>query len=228
MNVFYGATRNLYPYLKGAIRSLLDHNKDVKLFIFAEDNKLPYELPCEHEIINVKDQKYFGRDCPNINSQFTYMAMMRVCMPELLKVDKVISLDVDTIVCESLDPLWEIPLDNKWVAWCQEYTGSYKPFGSKYYNFGISVLNLEQMRKDNFTELAVYEINRKHLLYTDQDVMNMYAVPDKMVDIPVRYNECFCCGYTDKPAIVHYAGYRNWYENRNMFRVEYLDKYRGD
>lgn len=228
MNVFYSLTRNLYPYLRWSITSLLEHNKDVNLYIFAEDDKLPIDIPCKHKIANVSDQKYFGSGCPNIHSQFTYMAMLRVCLPEMLPVDKVITLDVDTIICDSIEPLWEIPLEGKWIAWCQEYCGSFKPYGSKYYNMGVTVLNLEQMRKDNFTPKAVELLNSEYFPYTDQCVMNKLAVPDMTVDIPVRYNESFCCGYTDEPAIVHYAGYRNWYENKTMFRKTFLDKYRGE
>ena len=228
MIVLYAATRNLYPYLKGAIRSLLDHNEDVKLFIFAEDDRLPYDLPCDYEIINVSNQTYFPPDSPNMKSIFTYMAMMRICAPELLDVDKVLWLDVDTIVCDSLQELWDIDLSGKWVAWCREYTGSYKPYGSKYYNFGVAVLNLAQMRLDNVTQAVVKELNNQWYWCTDQDVMNKLTPPEKMVEIPVRFNESFCCGYTDNPAIVHYAGIPNWYERTNMNRVEYLKKYRGD
>ena len=229
MIVLYAATRNLYPYLKGAIRSLLDHNEVSKLYIFAEDDDLPFEIACEHEVIDVSGQKYFPPDSPNMKSIFTYMAMMRICSPELLNEDKIIWLDVDTIVCDSLQPLWEIPLDDKWIAWCREWCGSHKPFGNApYYNIGICVLNLEQMRKDNVTRTCVDELNRQRYWCTDQDVMNLITPKEKMVDIPVRFNESFCCGYTENPAVVHYAGIPNWYERTNMNRIEYLDKYRGD
>ena len=229
MIVLYAATRNLYPYLKGAIRSLLDHNKVSKLYIFAEDNKLPFDIPCKHEVIDVSGQKYFPPDSPNMKSIFTYMAMMRICSPELLNEDKIIWLDVDTIVCDSLQPLWEIQLDNKWIAWCREWCGSHKPFGNApYYNIGICVLNLEQMRKDNVIQTCVDELNRQRYWCTDQDVMNLITPKEKMVDIPVRFNESFCCGYTENPAFIHYAGIPNWYERTNMNKIEYLNKYRGD
>ena len=228
MNVFYSLTRNLYPYLQWSITSLLEHNKDVNLYIFAEDETLPFDIPCEHQIADVSGQKYFGLECPNINSPFTYMAMIRVCLPEMLSIDKVISLDVDTIICDSIEPLWETDLTGKWIGWCQEYFGKYKPFCAKYYNMGVTVMNLEQMRKDGFTPKAVKMLNTETFPYIDQCVTNKLAVPDMTVDIPVRYNESFCCGYTDEPAIVHYAGYRNWYENQTMFRKGFLNKYRGE
>ena len=225
MNVLYAATRNLYPYLKGAIKSLLAHNTVKKLYIFAEDDKLPFEIPCDHKIINVSEQKYFPPDGPNMDSIFTYMAMMRICAPDLLRVAKVIWLDVDTIVCDSLEPLWEIPLDGKWIAWCPERFNSYRPYGPMYYNIGVCVMNLSQMRKDKVTQRAVEELNREKFWCTDQCVMNKITPPEKMAEIPIRYNECFCCGTTNDPAIVHYAGIRRWYDNHNIFRWEYAAKY---
>jgi hypothetical protein len=71
----------------------------------------------------------------------------------------------------------------------------------------------------------VRELNRFAYRFLDQDVMNRFAVPDKTVDLPVRYNECFCCGQTDDPAIVHYAGYPDWYCNPDTPRYEYRAKY---
>lgn len=227
MNVFYCGTRNLYPGLQWAIASLLEHNKNVHLYIFAEDDELPFNIPCEHTIINVSGQTYFGNDCKNINTYFTYMALMKVCIPELINVDKIICLDPDTIVCDSLEEIWNVDLTGKFVAWCEEKYGTYKPFGAKYYNFGVAVLNLEEMRNSNFTLLAVDMLNNQFYRYIDQDVMNLLAGQDKTIELDTRYNESFCCGYTDEPAIIHYAGVKDWMENRTMFRHGFLDLYRG-
>ena len=228
IKVVYSLSRNLYPYLQGAIRSLLDHNRDVFVYVLAEDDELPFEIPCPHRILNVSGQTVFPPDGPNMRSQFTYMAMMRVCTPDLIPEVKVIQLDIDTIVCDSLQPIWDINLTGKWVAWCPEYLGNWRPVGDKYYNFGVAVLNLYQLRKDNAPEFMVHELNEFRYAFLDQDVMNRFAIPDKTVDMPVRYNECFCCGKTDNPAIVHYAGYPDWMNNPNMPRREYLDRYRGE
>lgn len=225
MNVIYGATRNLYPYLKGAITSLLEHNKDVTLYILAEDDELPYDLPCKHHVINVSGQTYFKPGSPNWNSIFTYMAMMRICTPEIIRAKKLLWLDVDTIVCDSLQPLWDIDMTGKWIAWCPERCNTYRPFGRMYYNIGVCVLNLQQMRKDGVTPILVDMLNKERFWCTDQCAMNKITPPEKMVEIDVRYNESFCCGYTDNPAIVHYAGVPDWYRNNTMKRLEYRKKY---
>ena len=226
MNVIYSGTRNLYPAMRGAILSLIAHNPDVKIYVLAEDDDLPFRIPCEHEIINVSRQGFFPADNPNMKSQFTYMAMLRVCTPEIILDDRVIQLDVDTIVCESLLPIWEIDLTGKWLAWCPEHFGRWKPFGPKYYNFGVAVLNLAQMRMDHATPQLVKALNSIQYPFIDQDVMNQFAVPDKTVDLPVRFNECFCCGWSEHPAIVHYAGYPDWYTSNASPRWWYREKYK--
>ena len=225
IHVGYSLTRNLYPQLQVTIRSLLEHNDNLMVHVMAEDDELPFEIPCEHEIINMSEQSYFPPTNMNCRSQFTYMAMLRVVWPEVALAKRLIQLDVDTIVCDSLEPIWNIDLDGKWIAWCPERLGQFRPFGPDYYNFGVAVLNLRRMRVDNMTEFMVRELNRFQYPFLDQDVMNRFAVPDKTAELPVRYNECFCCGQTDNPAIVHYAGYPDWFTNPNVPRREYLAKY---
>jgi len=41
-----------------------------------------------------------------------------------------------------------------------------------------------------------------------------------------RYNECFVTGYSEEPAIVHFAGVRDWQTSNRAARREYLKKYR--
>lgn len=226
IKVIYSGTRNLYPAMRGAILSLLDHNEDVKVYVLAEDDWLGFEIPCEHEIIDVSGQTTFRPDGPNMKSQFTYMAMMRVMTPLLIPEDRVIQLDVDTIVCDSLLPIWEMDLDGKWLAWCPEYFGQYKPFGPTYYNFGVAVMNLKLMRENGLPEALAGFLNFGNFPFIDQDVMNMVAAQEHSADLPVRYNESFCCGYTEHPAIVHYAGFPNWYDTDQAPRWWLREKYR--
>lgn len=228
MYIAYSCTRTWYDRLFPAIASLLEHNKPTKIFILAEDDKLPFDIPCKHQVINVSGQQYFRKDGPNVNYFATYMAMIRICMPELVKVNKVIFLDVDTIVCDSLKPIWDIDLTGKWAAMVKEYKGQWKPYGPDYWNCGVSVMNLQQMRKDNATKILVDDINSIRFYLPEQDALNMEAGGTKIADLPLRYNECFCTGYTDNPAVVHYAGIQNWVDNHNMFRWEYLDQYTND
>lgn len=228
MNIVYAATRNLYEPLSVTMRSLLKHNKPDMLYILAEDDELPFEIDAPHKVINVADQTYFPPDGPNSSSVFTYMAMMRALYVDLMpECDKVLQLDIDTIVCEDLTPLYNINLSDKWVAACPEYFANYKPFQMQYYNIGVCVYNLAQIRADHVVPLMVRDLNLNKYMCLEQDMFNKYGVPlGKFVAIPNRYNDSFCCGYTENPAVVHYAGYCDWYKNPYLPRREYLEEYK--
>ena len=220
MIAVYAATRNLYPYLKVAISSLLAFHKDARVIVLAEDDSIG--LPVE--VINVSSQNYYRADGPNMNSIFTYMAAMRLLYVDLLPdIDRVIQLDVDTIVCDSLQPLWEMDLTGKWFGACREWNGNYKPFGTDlYYNVGVAVFNLKQMREDGKVPEMVDWLNHNKAWTFEQDALNLFGV-GKIADIPPRYNENQFTDLSTNPAVVHYAGYSKWFEaNPRMTQVEYL------
>ena len=225
INIVYSLTRNLYPQLEVTIRSAIEHNPDAMIYVLAEDDELPFRIPVEHRILNMSGQQYFPPEGPNMKNAFTYMAMLRSQTAEILPEDRAIQLDVDTIVCESLEPIWSIDMTGKWVAWCEETFGRWKPFGPKYYNFGVAVLNLEQMRADRAPEYMAKALNTVQVPFIDQDIMNMFALPDKTIALDPRWNESFCCGQSGRPGIVHYAGFPDWFTNETVPRRDYLEKY---
>lgn len=219
MIVAYAATRSIYHKLIPSIKSLKEHN-NATVYILAEDDEIPIE--CDR-VINVANQTVFNQK--NTQTHFTYMSLMRLLLPDLITEDRVIYLDVDTIICDTLEPLWNIDMEGKYWAAVNETYGRWKPLGPYYFNAGVSVFNLKEMRKDNITQRCIELLNMVQYPFPDQDVMNIICVPDKVIPLHPRFNENFATGYTHHPAIVHYAGYPDWYENRSVFRHEYLEKY---
>lgn len=228
MVVVYAATRNLYDPLRAALRSLLTYNRPEMIYILAEDDALPFEIGAPHKVINVSGQTAFRPDGPNMGSQFTYMAMMRLLYTDLLPdVDKILQLDVDTIVLEDLTPLWNVDLTGRWCACVPEYMANYKPWHAQYYNVGVCLFNLAKLREDNVVPLMVEELNLCRYMCIEQDMLNKYGVPlQRFLALPVRYNDSFCCGRVDNPAIVHFAGFTDWWTRKEMPRKEYLDRFR--
>lgn len=225
MVVIYSATRNLYPYLSAAIASLLEYNQPRRVIVLAEDDRI--DLPYDVEVINVSRQTYFPKDSANYNGAFTYMSMMRLLYTELIPDEpRAIQLDVDTVVCDDLTPIWTTDLTGKWFAAVPEYRGTYKPFGDNdlYFNVGVMVLNLEQIRMDSIVPAMIEELNRKRYWCTEQDVWNLFVLGSrKAKELDVRWNETSFTGETEKPGIVHFAGIKNWYECRdNLHRRDYL------
>lgn len=220
--VVYSASRNLYPYLKAAVHSLLKHTTVDKVYLLIEDDKLPFEMPDVCETVNISKQSYFRTSGPNFKTRFTYLSLMRVCYAKLFPdLDKILQLDVDTIVTDDISKLWDVDLNGKYFAAVEEYLSNWKPFGPKYYNIGVAMFNLDYIRKTHVDDDLINDLNNKFYPYIDQDVWNKYGVT-KAADLDVIFNESFATGYTDHPAIVHYAGVKNWFDYGKMKRWEYL------
>lgn len=224
MNIVYAMTRNVYEWIIPSLKSLQETNPKAKVFILCEDDKID-SLPMDCTFINVSDQKYFPEWGVNYHNSFTYINLLKVCYPSLLKCNKVIHLDIDTIVCDSLEGLWKTDVTGKWVAAVPEYKGRYKPFGDTYYNMGVALLNLAQMRKDGCEKDMAEYLNTVRQPYADQDAWHKFGLPDKFAVADLRYNESTITGMTDNPAIIHYCGYTHWYNNPMLPRAAYQMKY---
>ena len=227
MRFAYFLSRNIYRYLLPSIMSLLDHNKNVKaIYVFCEDDMFPYELPDVCKVINITDQPWIRHDSPNWSNMFTWVGLVRPCLPKLLpRVNKVIQLDVDTIICDDLSPLWNTDMGDSLMMAADEKIGHYRiPGHDKYFNVGVAVLNLKQIREEHFDDRLIDALNSWHFTYIGQDAWNWLAY-DRIMEMPTRYNECFATGASDDPAIVHYASVGQWWL-QGVPRQEYYDKYR--
>ena len=233
----YSGTRNLYPHMVTAAKSLISNSAVERVWFFIEDEEFPHELPDMVQTIDVSGQRYFNPNGPNMKTQFTYMALLRVCYAKLLPADvgTVLQLDVDTVVVDDVSGLWDIDMRESWFAavrepprYVNEHRTDYKPWGENYYNIGVAMFNLDQIRCDRIDDFLIHVLNTEYLRYIDQDAWDKYG-NIRCIDLPTRYNESMVTGYTDNPAIVHYAGYGNGWispEFRECPRLEHVRKYR--
>lgn len=226
VNIVYALTSNFVEYAKPSMKSLLEHNPDAKIYLLTDEDVKP-DIPMT--VINVSQQNYFDpRSCVNLPNNFGgYINLLKVAYADLLpKLQKVIHLDADTIITDSLDGLWKTDVKGKWAAACLERWGNYKPFGNDYYNMGVALINLKQMRTDGIIPTMVEYLNTVHQPFADQDAWNKYGIEQgKITVLDGRYNESGITGKSNDPAIVHYCGIRNWWGNHYMDRHEYLEKY---
>ena len=224
MNVVYCVTANYIEKIKPSIKSLRYFNPKAKVYLVTEADSCDIE---DVEVIDIRGQQWFKPSDVNYNNPYTYIGLLKVCYAELLPCDKVIHLDADTIVNGSLKEMYDTDLKGKWFGMVEEKNGRYHPFGVKYYNAGVFVLNLKQMRKDNTQQKMVDYLNSKWQPYCEQDAFNKYGIEeDKIVEIDTRWNENAITGFTNYPMIVHYCAIWDWWTNRYMARHEYLDRWR--
>lgn len=123
----------------------------------------------------------------------------RIYLPSLLPdVDRVLYLDADTIVTDSLEDLWQTDVTGRYVAavtnvfgtWDLHYPGTLGlPGPSAYFNTGVLLMNLEEMRRDDCTDaLRDYAIEHGPALwFCDQDAINVVLGPRRLALHP-RWN----------------------------------------
>lgn len=134
-----------------------------------------------------------------VHGYFTSAMWYRILLPELLPdVERVLYLDADTIAMAPIAPLWDVDLDGALVAavtnvfepWRgTEHTDALDLDQDAYFNSGVLLLNLAEMRRSGTTE----EIRRvaaersEQLLWPDQDVLNL-VLGSRRVPLHPRYN----------------------------------------
>ncbi len=169
---------------------------------------------------------------------------LRLALPRLLpETDKILYMDADILVRGSLQALWETPMSGKTLAavkgavnlsdkweWNRErdYWKLLEGQRGKYINAGVTLLNLEQIRrldlKKTWDELA-----QRKLYYQDQDILNI-TCKGTISYLPPKYNrlaylpqeeyhrfveEGLCTQEEyreamEAPVIIHYAGDKPW------------------
>lgn len=202
----YCGTREIYDDMEMSAKSLVA-NSDVDLVHFIiEDTAFPRPLPEMVVCHDLSGQEYFPPDGPNMKSRYTYMAMMRIALCHVLpEADKVLSLDADTVISKDVSGLWELPIDDCYLAATPEWSRS--EHGLQYCNFGVVLYNLEKLR-DGKADECIEVLNRRRFPWVEQDVAS-YLCQGRIYEMPAKFNSNW---WTDKgigkrnAAIVHYAG----------------------
>ena len=130
--------------------------------------------------------------------RFTPAMWYRLFLPELLAdVERVLYLDVDTLALAPLEPLWRTDLSGHWVG---AVTNVFEPWSAgrpaelglapdAYFNSGVLLLNLAEMRRDGRGEAlrAVVRERGDELLWPDQDALNL-VLGERRLALHPRWN----------------------------------------
>lgn len=121
----------------------------------------------------------------------------RLFMASLLPqtCERVLYLDCDTVVMDSLAPLWETAFGTALIAGVQDTVDSYfldvigLPKGTKYINAGILLVNLAAWRAENLQEQFMALITKfgGNVPHHDQGTINAVC-GDRRIVVPLRNN----------------------------------------
>jgi len=215
----YSGTRNVYSEMLTSAKSLLMHSAVDRIYFLIEDDKFPAWLPDCFTLINVSGQKWFPENGVNYKNRWTYMILLRVAFTKIFPhLDQILSLDIDTIVVRDIGAsLWNLPFDNEYFAAASEFRKSREGF--TYYNFGVAVHNLKNIRKDRMDDNLIQILNTERFSYVEQDCVNQYC-QGRFLKISSIYNHCL---FTDPiegndVRILHFAAFDKSYRDVDIVK----------
>ena len=220
----YSGTRNLYPMMIPAVKSLLCNSDVDEIWLYTEDDSMPANYGFPEEIVKIRNaskQRYFKPDGPNMVSSYTYMALMRAAYAlEFPEYDRILSLDIDTIVVDDITGLWDLPLDDGdgyyFAATPEPYGTQQARFDYLYTNIGVCLYNLEMLRHGKVDEV-IKALNEKRYPWMEQDCFNEKC-QGHVYPMPPEYNQTRFTEAVDKKRIIHFAGDKDWHCHMDVIK----------
>lgn len=200
----------------------------------------PHLSRCELAFVRMDAARF--RDLP-IPSYVTMATYFRLTLQEIFPtLDRLIYLDVDLLVLESLRGMWEIPLGNNLLGAVEDSDRLAKVYAQiglapgVRFNAGVLLVNLSAMRKQAMWDqyMSALKMFEDKCVPDDQMLLN-HVCAQQTVVMPYRWNHTtsiyrevvhFSHYDTDEirqailqPAIVHFTGRRKpWMLKRDRHR----------
>lgn len=258
---------NYAPYSTVVIASILDHNENAEITFHLLHTDLTAERCATikswvesfkgKKVCFYQMKKETFADFPiGEHTYLDYGAYIRLYLGDCLEqIDKVLYLDCDIIVNNSLADLWDTDMTGYAVAGVRDRINDYirvynrlgYPMSEGYINSGMMLINLKKWREDDFfkkTQRLACEKGASVLKNHDQDIINA-IYHGQILMLPFRYNLLEYYLYVEEwlyldrkyypeiveacknPAIIHFCmPQKPWhYECINPFKDLYY-KYR--
>lgn len=237
--IVYASDENFLLQTYVSIYSVLANRKKKYFFKFfimvpKECKEIEYDVSWQYvnySIEYLKVSKTYFEDTDITLQNITKPTFYRLLIPNYLKqYDKCIYLDGDTICCNDILELYNIDLEDNFIAASKGAIINFNklsvaeildiPDATDYINAGVLVMNLELMRKKNMVEKFI-EHSEKRYPCQDQDVLNkccygkikllamknnvycnVFSAPKSIVE--QRFNDVEIEEALSAPVIIHY------------------------
>lgn len=209
-------TRNWYIHLATELYALFKHNNVKKLYLFIEDDEISYLKDDRIEFINVNNlHEYILPTSPNYNTKYSKLSYLRCYFSKVLKEDKILYLDADTLVVDNIEELWNIDMEDNVLVGIHEggeWNKHLHTYGldDTYINSGVLVMDLKKLRNERLDDAMVYLLNNNAYAFPDQDVINLIC-RNRIHYVDCIYNSSQTTGFVDNAKIIHYIrGNKGW------------------
>lgn len=202
LKFLYTTDSHYFPHMLTSIYSLLENNKNNNIIIYIiEDgltiDEIKYLIKLEIIYKNVEIKMYTLDSLELIMSEYnipkwrnTTIANARLFISELISFDKLMYIDSDTIVSQSLESAFLKKMKNPLAAVKGLTIPSHlRNKLDKYYNSGVLLFDYSSWKKEKCLEKIKQTIEAKEfeLIYPDQDLINL-TFQDKIDTLSLDYN----------------------------------------
>jgi len=158
----------------------------------------------------------------------SHMTYCRLLLAHLLDMPRLIYLDCDVLVFRDLAPLFDLELapgkvlaavpDSETLSLaedCPTIADALRlPAEGAYFNCGVMLMNLDELRKQHFFERAVEFLNRKSAYrFWDQSAIN-FLLHGRIAELPEYWNRASWCfdaqQNNDLDCVIHYTTSAPW------------------
>lgn len=261
MHIAFNIDSNYVQHCAVTMISIFENNKDeaISIHIIARnlsdgDEEILREIAIKyHNVIFFyePDMKLLeGFNIRKFSKRISIATYYRCILSRLLptSIDKVIYLDCDIVILDSIRPFWDISLEGVGVAavedmGCKEperYEILQYPMEYSYFNAGVLLINLDFWREHDVAQACIDYFHNypERILYNDQDLLNSVLYKDKkLVDIKWNVQDAFYRRTSRivkehkpkdieallHPVILHYTNRKPWaYDSQHPLRNRYF------
>ena len=221
--------RNYTTQLETTIKSILYHNRDVKIYILNQDimpdwfrkpRKIARMLGSEIIDVKLPEQAVFQNW--KKQAHISAIAYARYFIPDYIHEDTVLYLDCDLIINDKLDSLFEQNIEECYIAAIRDANG-------QGFNTGVLLINNEKWRQEKLRERLIeqsilttkeVEEDRFEHFNGDQTIFNQ-VLQDDWLELDRAYNLQVGhdgvalynnwqehLAFNDKPVVIHFTTYR--------------------
>ena len=221
--------RNYTTQLETTIKSILYHNRDVKIYILNQDimpdwfrkpRKIARMLGSDIIDVKLPEQTVFQnwRKQAHISS----IAYARYFIPDYIQEDTVLYLDCDLLINDKLDSLFDQNIEERYIAAIRDANG-------QGFNTGVLLIDNKKWRQEKLKERLIeqsilttkeVEEGRFEHFNGDQTIFNQVLQDDWLElgraynlqvghDGVALYNNWQAhLAFNDKPVVIHFTTYR--------------------
>lgn len=220
---------NYTRQLETTIKSILYHNRDVKIYILNQDImpdwfRKPRKIArmLGSDIIDVKLPEQVVFQDWTRQAHISSIAYARYFIPDYIQEDNVLYLDCDLLINDKLDSLFDQDLREHYIAAIRDANG-------QGFNTGVLLINNKKWRQEDLKERLIeqsivtikeVEESRFEHFNGDQTIFNQVLQDDWLElgraynlqvghDLVALYNNWQeHLAFNDKPVVIHFTTYR--------------------